>query len=86
MAGIDKTIETFSDIGNIAEDLIVIVKAGGFKLILLPKVMSLMNSVGELIKDAPAALPELMDLDAAESAKIGAAAYDLVKKVMKAIA
>lgn len=85
MAGIEKTIAAFSEIGNLSVDAIGIVKAGGFKLASLPKLLDALNQINQLIKDAPAALPELQDLDMAEAAQVGAAAFDLVKKVIGAV-
>lgn len=85
MAGIDKTIETFSDLGKLSSDLIAIVKAGGFKLSVLPSILDLAKQVGELVADAPSAIPELKDLDAAEAAQVGAAAFELVKSLISAL-
>jgi hypothetical protein len=45
-----------------------------------------MSDVAELAKDAPAAMPELKDIDAADAGQIAAAAYGLVRAVMVAIA
>lgn len=86
MAGIEKTLETFDDLGALSVDLISIFKAGGFKFSMLPKILDIAQKVGELVKDAPAALPELTDLDAAEAAQVGGAAFSLVKKVIVALA
>lgn len=91
MAGIDKTLEVFQDLGSLAISGVEIArnfKYGiGIKAIMgsVDDLIKLGKSVEELIKDLPPALPEIMDLDSAETAKIGAAAYDLVKKVMDAI-
>lgn len=86
MAGIEKTLATFDDVATLTVDVIAIVKAGGFKLSVLGKIFELASVVGVLISDAPAALPELKDLDAAEAAKLAGAAYDMVKKVITATA
>ena len=83
--GIQKSLETLEDIGNLSVAAIAIVKAGGFRLSVLPKVLDAIYQVGELIKDAPAALPELSDIDALESAQLGAASFALVKKVVVAL-
>lgn len=86
MAGIEKTVATFDELGNLAFDMISIVKAGGFKLTSLPKLLDMLTQANALVKDAPAALPELQDLDSAEAAQVGAAAFVLVKKVLGALA
>ncbi len=90
--GIEKTLEVFDDISVVACEGIAIAKQlkGGFTylkvLACMGKFMAVAKACQELVKDAPAALPELQDLDAAESAKIGAASYALVRKVMEEIA
>lgn len=83
--GIQKSLETLESIGNLSVDAIAIVKAGGFKLSVLPKILDALNQINELVKDAPAALPELADIDAQEAAQLGAASFALVKKVIVAI-
>lgn len=85
MAGIEKTVECFDDLGNLAVDVIGIVKTGGLSLTVLPKLLNAVAQIGELVKDLPAALPELADLDSTEAAQIGAAAFGLVKKVVAAL-
>lgn len=85
MAGIEKTIATFSELSALSVDLIGVVKAGGFKLSSLPKLLDSLTQINNLIKDAPGALPELTDLDGAEAAQVGAAAFSLVKSVLGAI-
>lgn len=85
MAGVEKTIECFDDVGAIALDVIDLVK-GGLTLTSIPKALDAVAKVVELAKDAPAALPELADLDSTEAAQIGAAAYSLVKKVLDKLA
>lgn len=84
--GIDKTLASFDEIGNLAADAIAIVKVGGFKLSVLPKLFDALSQINALIKDAPGALPELKDLDTVEAAQVGAAAFELVKKVIGAVA
>lgn len=86
MAGVEKTIETFDDLGNLAVSVISIVKAKGISFGTLPKLLDMLNQINELIKDAPLALPELADLDGQEAAQVGGAAFGLVKKVLSAVA
>lgn len=82
--GIQKTKETIEDLTKIAVAGVEIAKDGlGIGSFL--KVVGLLNVVKELVVDAPLALPELADLDAAESAEIGAAAYNMVKSIILAI-
>ena len=91
MAGIDKTLEVFSDLKVLAISAVELAK--NFKRgMTLPAILKsiddllkLGKSVTELVKDLPGALPELVDLDSKESAQIGAAAYDLVKALIEAI-
>lgn len=82
---IQKTLETIGDAGSISVDIISLAK-GGLKLSTFTVVLDLLGNLKELVGDAPLALPELTDLDAGESAQLGAAAYDTVKKIMAALA
>jgi len=84
MLGIEKTLETMQDIGNLAVNVITIVRAGGFKLVLLPKIFDSLQQINELVQDAPKSIAELKDLDALESAKVGAAAFEMFKKIISA--
>lgn len=89
--GIEKSLEVFADLQLLAVSGVELAKEFrhgvglGALLGSLGKLKDLAKSVEELLKDVPAALPELLDLDAAESAKVGAAAYELVKKVVDAV-
>lgn len=85
MPGIEKTVATIGELGSIAVDIVSIVKDGGIKFSSLPKLLDIITQANALMKDAPASLPELTDLDAAEAAQVGAAAFMLVKKVMGAL-
>ena len=84
MAGIDKTLEVFDDLGNLAAAGVRIAKSG-LGIASFGQILKVLENVKELLQDAPLALPELMDLDAVESAKLGQAAYGMVKKVMEAV-
>lgn len=91
MIGIAKTLETIGDLEVLAVSGIAIVKdlkgdssmGGVFKVAM--KMMPVLQSVKELIQDAPASLPELKELDAGECAQLGAAGYKLVKSVIEAV-
>lgn len=91
MAGIDKTLEVFADLTQLAVDGVGVAKSfrHGIGIGVLfgsfGRLLSIGKSVEELIKDLPPALPELVDLDGAECARIGQASYDLVKKVLEAV-
>lgn len=85
MAGIEKTVECFDDLGNLAVAAIGIVKTGGFSFGSLPKILQAVAQIGELVKDLPGALPELQDLDSTEAAQVGAAAFIMVKKIVDAV-
>lgn len=81
---VTKTLETFDDLGNIAVDGITLVKKG-ISFASFGAIIDLLGQVKELVADAPMALPELMDLDAAEAAQVGQAAYVVVSKIMVAL-
>ncbi len=89
--GIEKSLEVFSDLGLMAVSGVQIAKSFkngiGIGTILgsMTQLVALGKSVEELVKDLPAALPELVDLDGQEAARIGQAAYDLVRKVLEAV-
>ncbi len=85
MSGIEKTLESFKDLGDLSVDLIGIFKAGGFSLGSLPKMVDAISKVGELAIEVQAVMPELADLDVSEAGQVGAAAYAFVKKVMSAL-
>ncbi len=85
MASIDNTLSVFSELSKLSLDGISIVKAGGLKLSELGKLLDVAIQIGKLVKDVPASLPELKDLDAQEAAQVGAAAFDLVKGIIVAI-
>jgi hypothetical protein len=81
--GIDKTLEVFESLGSLAATGLQIAK-GGIGIGSIGKILDVMKDINELVKDIPAALPELQDIDGAEAARIGQAAYGLVKKILAA--
>jgi len=83
MVGISKTLEVFEDLGVLAVAGISLAKSG-VSLSSLGKLLDVARAAAELVQDVKGALPELADLDADESAKIGQAAYGLVKKIVDA--
>lgn len=84
MLGVEKTLQVFDDLGEIAVSAVSIGKKG-VSFSAFGDLLKVLGAGKELIQDAPAALPELMELDQAESAKIGQAAYVLVKKIIDAV-
>ena len=82
--GVSKTLEVFEDVKVLAVQGIHVVK-GGVGLGSLGKLLELAKAVNELIKDVPAALPELQDLDQQESAQLAQAAFGLVKSIIEAV-
>lgn len=91
MLGVDKSVEVIDDLGVLVVSGIAIVKkfaqGGGVGAILgsIGELVSVAKSVEELVKDLPGALPELKELDGPECARLGAAAYGLVAKVLVAV-
>ncbi len=83
--GIDKTLETLDDVGELVADAITLVKRC-IGLGSLPRLLEILRDVQELAQDAPSALPELTDVDPVEAGKIATAAYIQVKKIVAAIA
>jgi len=84
MVGIDKTLEVINDIGDFAVAAIAIVKSGvGFGS--LPKLIDMARAVNECIKDVPAALPELKDIDPKESGVLAEKSYEMVLKIIIAV-
>lgn len=85
MVGIEKTLATIGDLQKLAVDGIKLAKSGPFGLGLFTGVLKVVGDIKDLVTDAPFALPELKDLDGAESAQLGAAAYGLVTAVIGAV-
>ncbi len=88
--GIDKTLETISDLTSLGINAIYLAKAATRGVLgwgqILAGVVKVAGDVKELVADAPSALPELKDLDSAEMGVIGSAAYDAVKAIVMALA
>lgn len=87
---ITQTLKTLSDLQTVIVDGVKMAKdaaAGGFGswAKLFTDVMGVASDVRSVVTDAPGALPELKDVDAAEAGQIATAAYDLVKAVVAAV-
>ncbi len=83
--GIEKTLATLADLQELAVDGITLAKKGPWGLGSLTRVLEILGDVRSLAADAVQVMPELADLDATETGKIGAAAVTLVKAVMAAV-
>jgi hypothetical protein len=82
--GAQKSKEVLQDVGNIAALLTHLIKHGMDSQAFF-KLTGLVSHVLELMQDAPAAWPELKDLDQAEAAELGAEAYKAAKMIYDAI-
>lgn len=83
--GIEKTLATIAGLQELATDGIRLVKKGAWGLGSLGSLLEILSDVRVLSVDAVHVLPELADLDAAETGKIGTAAFNLVKAVVAAV-
>lgn len=84
MASVAKTLETIDDVGELVVDVIAIVRRG-VGLGSVARLLEVVSDLTELADDAPKALPELVDLDAAEAGQIAAASYALIKKILASV-
>lgn len=80
---IDKTIKSLDDLGELVLDVMALVKRG-IGLGSLASLVEAVSDLRELSEDLPGALPELADLDASEAARIAAAAYSQLQKIVAA--
>lgn len=78
---IDKTLETIDDVGKLMIDVVALMRSGVSRAS-LGRARAIVGDLCELASDAPAALPELADLDSDEAIRLGGAAYTLVKKIL----
>lgn len=85
MVGIDKTLEVFEDLTNLAVSGIKLYKYG-IGLQSFTQLWGVIDSVKELVFDLPSAMPELVDLDSEECGKLGAAAHRMLKEIAEAFA
>lgn len=83
--GIDKTLEVFEDITKLAVSGVKLYKHG-VGLSSFGQLWGVIDSLKELILDLPPAMPELLDLDNDECAKLGRAAHRMLKEVAEAFA
>lgn len=85
MAGIDKTLETLEDVGELVVDVVDLVKRG-VGIGSLGRLFEVVRVLTEVGRDAPMALPELTDVDSAEAGRIASAAYVQIKRIVVAVA
>jgi hypothetical protein len=84
LVGIAHTKQVLGDIQTISVELVKIFKGGiGFRSI--PALLGLLDEVRRIATEAPKALPELKDIDAAEAGEISTQAYILVKALVDAL-
>ncbi len=83
--GIEKTLATLTDLKALAVDGIELAKKGPWGLGSLSRVLTLLGDIRALAADAVQVLPELSDLDAEETGKVGSAAFVLVKAILTAV-
>lgn len=83
--GIDKTLETLEDVGELVVDVLELAKRG-VGLGSLARLLEILRDVQAVGTDAPAALPELTDIDPVEAGRLATAAYVQVKRIVLAIA
>lgn len=79
--GVDASLKVLAAVGELVVDGLDVVKAPALGK--LKKVLELVDDVLAVASAAPDALPELAELDAEDAAKLGAAAYAVVKKVVE---
>lgn len=90
MAGIQKSVELFSDLGDAGVSGIELYRKlpsqGGpiAYLPLIPVVWDILSKAKELADDVQGLLPELTDLDGEEAGQLASAGYAMIQKVAKA--
>ncbi len=83
--GIEKTLATIADLQALAVAGITLAKRGPWGLGSLAAIVGILSDVRALAADAVLVLPELTDLDAVETGKIGSATFVLVKAILAAV-
>lgn len=82
--GIDNTLKLIEGVKQAALDAVAIAK-GGVTIGDIPKALKLMFDLKSIYDAAPAALPELKDVDGKEAAELSESAYEVFKSVYEAI-
>lgn len=82
--GVQRSKEVLQDVGNIAALLTYLIKNGMDSQAFF-RLTGLVSHVLELMQDAPAAWPELKDLEQEEAADLGMEAYKAAKMIYDAI-
>ncbi len=90
MTGIVSVLATIQALKETAVDGIALAKAasrGPFGIgAVIAGVLKVAGDVKDVVSAAPAAWPELQELDSAEVGQLGSAAYDCVKAIVVALA
>lgn len=79
--GVEASLKVLAAVGELVVDGLDLVKSPALSK--LKKVVELVDDVVSVAAAAPDALPELAELDGEDAAKLGAAAYAVVKKVVE---
>lgn len=82
--GIENALKCVDGLKVLVIDVLDIVD-GGVTLKDLPKLFSLMQDIKLLVDSAPAALPEVKDIDPTEAGQITTAAYAAVKVILEKV-
>lgn len=82
--GIEHSKKVLVDLGKIAADGIYLAKHG-VGIGSLKQLWDMVAEAKDIIVEGKASFPELKDLDAAESAELATAAFDLVKGIIDAV-
>lgn len=83
--GIEKTLEVFDDLEKMGVECIKVAKSGGKVLGNIGRIVDIIKSASELVKDAPGSLPELRDLDGAESGRLAERSFLMVRNLIEAV-
>jgi len=81
LLGVDASVKVLSATAELFCDACDLAK-GGLSLGKIRKIMEVMEGLTLIAAQAPSVLPELKELDAEDTAKIGAAGYSAVAKVV----
>ncbi len=81
MQGIDHLREFMCSLDKILISGVKVVKHGSIR-----EILHIVSELKDLVKEAPAVLPELKDLDSSEAIELTELAYKIVKDILDAVA
>lgn len=84
MAGIDHVLVSVDGVKKLVVDAVTLVK-DGISFSDLPQLFKVLNDLKVLVDNVPASLPELKDLDPAESGQVAEASYKAVQEILAAL-